>query len=533
MGYEELKRTNKSIGAQALGLIPKDAVWESIRKHGADFGVKGFSSYSFFNTMLFSQFTRCSSLRELAGAVATSPKAFREQFIPNPPRRTTLSDALRIRSWLVFKDAFDALLAFLSSVLLPDSSRFTFNNNLYALDSTIVSLCLALYPWATYRAAKGGVKVHTLYNVRTAMPSFVLLTDARTHDVLLAREMPLLASDIVVGDRGYIDYRLFYTWDKQGVFFVTKAKKTMSYTVLVNDFVPEPPSPGGISPQAINAANNMAKGLKDPFQVISDQTIELTGPKARHDCPIPLRLVTARDPLSGEEFGFLTNNRKLSAHTIAMVYRARWDIERFFRFLKQNLVIDTFLGTSENAVLIQIYSALIATLIITFLKEKAAVDWDFSNLVSLLNLNWFSYYDLTYFMDQPLFEQKPRIQTPPDQLFERTPLFRTGEVLRRSRVHAPAPSGGLQAPVDAAGAHEPPAEPVPQAPVDAAGAHEPAAEPVPQAPVDAAGAHEPPAEAGGDELATVAVRTHEQPADAGADEPSSADGAQDTPPRDS
>jgi Transposase DDE domain len=255
--------------------------------------------------------------------------------------------------------------------------RFRFKNKLLSLDSTTISLCLEMFPWAKFRRAKGGVKAHVLLDHDDYMPRYVLITEARRSDVKMADAFPLNPGSIVVMDRGYNDYALFGKWTDEGIYFVTRLKDNAAYEVLEEVPVPE------------------------NRNIRSDQLIRFTGEKAQKDCPCLLRRVVVWDPINEREIVLLTNLQDFGPTTIAAIYKDRWEIELFFKALKQNLKVKTFVGTSENALRIQIWTALIAILLLKWLHHLSKAKWSLSNLASMLRMNLFTYRDLTAWLDNP------------------------------------------------------------------------------------------------------------------------------------
>jgi IS4 transposase len=293
-----------------------------------------------------------------------------------------------------------------------------------------------MFDWAHYRTSKGGIKLHTLLDNETCLPTFVSITEAKEHDINAARTLSLPKGSIVAIDRGYVDFALFYRWDSEGIFFVTRPKVGMTYEVIKELVIPssETLSHSATSKQTdeTKADDEIKKTGKEmgkaekrllykkslvPCQVVKDQLIKLKSQKAHNDCPIELRLVTIIDPVKNCEMQFLTNKLDLTPRTIADIYRDRWQVELFFKCIKQNLIVKSFLGVSENAVRIQIYAALIATLLVKYLQFlPPKVDWNFSNLIHLLRINWFTYQVLYQWLEfphcsrQPPPKDSPRIQ---------------------------------------------------------------------------------------------------------------------------
>jgi hypothetical protein len=257
-------------------------------------------------------------------------------------------------------------------------SKFRFKHRLYSFDSTTIDLCLSLFDWAHYMRTKGAIKLHLLLDHEGYLPVFAHVTDGKVGDVDVARQLDLPADSMVVFDRGYLDYALYAHWNARGVWFVTRARTNMDYRVLDR--------------AEVRAGSG----------VIEDARIELVSKHAhRQGCTCPLRRIAYCDPASGEEFVFLTNNTRLAATTIARIYKDRWQIEAFFRAIKQNLKIKTFVGTGPNAVRIQIWTALVAMLMLKYLQLKSRLAWSLSNLTALLRWNFFTYRDLWLWLDDP------------------------------------------------------------------------------------------------------------------------------------
>lgn len=255
--------------------------------------------------------------------------------------------------------------------------KFRFKNKLLSLDSTTITLCLELFPWAEFRKAKGGVKTHVLLDHDDYLPRYVLITEAKRSDVKMADAFPLNPGSIVVMDRGYNDYALFGKWTAEEIYFVTRLKDNAAYEVTAECTVPQ------------------------NRKVRSDQLIRFTGDKAQSNCPCLLRRVVAWDEVNQQEIVLLTNLLAFGSTTVATIYKDRWQIELFFKTLKQNLKIKSFVGTSENALRIQIWTALIAILLLKWLHHLSKAKWSLSNLASMLRLNLFTYRDLQAWLNDP------------------------------------------------------------------------------------------------------------------------------------
>ena len=299
--------------------------------------------------------------------------------IANAPNKSTLSYANEHRPAALFEDLFyTSLNRFREQQGMgARKAKFRFKNKLLSLDSTTISLCLDLFPWAKFRRAKGGVKAHVLLDHDDYLPSYVLITEAKKSDVRMAQALDLNAGSIVAVDRGYNDYTLFGKWTDRGVFFVTRLKDNAAYAVVESAMGPL------------------------PRNILADELIRFTGAQAVKDCPHVMRRVVVWDPIHEREIVLLNNLLHFGPTTIAAIYKDRWEIELFFKALKQNLKVKSFVGTSRNALLIQIWTALIAMLLLKWLHHLSQAKWSFSNLASMLRLNLFTYRDLRRWLENP------------------------------------------------------------------------------------------------------------------------------------
>ncbi len=344
-----------------------------MKKHGGERAAKGFTCWTQFVSMLFCQLGRADSLREICNGLSCCLGRLVHLGISKAPCRSTLSYANQHRPAALFEELFWAASARFreQQALGGRKHKFRFKNKLLSLDSTTISLCLTLFPWAKFRRAKGGVKAHVLLDHDDYLPAYVLLTEAKRSDVKLADSFSLNPGSIVALDRGYTDYALFGRWTIAGVFFVTRLKDNAAFAVEAEFQTP---------------ANRPIR---------ADQIVRLTSIQARADCPGSLRRIVVWDADNQREIVLLTNLFDFGATTIAAIYKERWQIELFFKALKQNLTVKTFVGTSENALRIQIWTALIALLLLKWLHHLSKANWSLSNLASMLRLNLFTYRDLT------------------------------------------------------------------------------------------------------------------------------------------
>jgi putative transposase len=311
--------------------------------------------------MMFAQITHRKSLRDIVNQLHFQSKRLCHIGGANA-KRSTLADANNNRSAEFFQALFEQ--QYKKCAGLAPAKRFRFKNKLYSLDGSVIDLCLSLFPWAKFRKNKAGVKLHALLDHDGYIPSFLRITDAKSHEIQIARTLRLPKGSIVAFDKGYNDYAWFNSLNENQIFFVTRIKKNARYTVRERRRVIK------------------SKGLT------CDQTIRFTGVKTQ-SCPIPLRRIGYTDPETGKHYTFLTNNFELAARTIADIYKDRWQIEQFFKWIKQNLKVKKFFGTSKNAVMTQIWIAAITMLLLAYYKYKAKLRQNLSVILQLLQLNMF------------------------------------------------------------------------------------------------------------------------------------------------
>ena len=365
-----------SIFSQILTLVPRTVFQDAVNQHRAERHARGFSSWTQFISMLFCQLGHAQSLREITGGLAACEGKLRHLGVEEPPARSTLSYANEHRPWQMYQTLFDHLLARCQAEATGRKRKFRFKHKLLSLDSTVIPLCLSVFDWAQYKRTKGAVKLHMVLDHDGYLPSYAVLSDGKTADITVAKAMTFSAGTMLVFDRGYTDYNWWLQLTRQKVHFVTRLKDTAEYGIIESRPVPE----GG----------NI---LRDEVILLTKQ--ENIGPEA-YLRRIEIWLEDKQDTIV-----FLTNNMKLAASTIAAIYKDRWQIELFFKALKQSLKIKTFVGTSENAVQTQIWTALIAMLMIKYLQMKSTFPWSLSNLVALLRQQLFVYRNLFTWLDDP------------------------------------------------------------------------------------------------------------------------------------
>jgi len=372
-----------SIFSQLLQLFPRIEFEEAVRKHKAERHARGFLCWGQFVAMLFCHLGKAQSLREICGGLAASEGKLRHLGIPTAPKRSTLSYANEHRPWELYRSVFEQLLKRCQGEVGP-RRKFRFKNKLMSVDGSVVELCASLYDWAKFGRTKGAVKLHLVLDHDGYLPSFAVIEPARKAEVKVAREFRFEAGTIVVFDRGYIDFNWFRSLAQQGVFFVTRMRSDLVFQVKERRQRPK------------------------NSNVRADQVVLVGSPK--HDqLEIPLRRIKIWDEEKQETITFLTNHMEFGATTIAAIYKDRWQIELFFKALKQSLRVKTFVGTSANALKTQIWTALIVMLLLKYLQLRARYGWSLSNLVALLRQQLFVYRDLWAWLDSP-FQPPPALE---------------------------------------------------------------------------------------------------------------------------
>jgi Domain of unknown function (DUF4372)/Transposase DDE domain len=377
-----------SIFSQLLQLFPRGEFERAVHQHQAERHARGFSSWGQMVAMLFCQMGRAQSLREICGGLAACEGKLRHLGVSESPKRSTLAYANAHRPWQLYQTVFGQLLDKCQREV-RGSKKFRFKNKLLSLDGSVIDLSATMYDWAKFRQTKGGVKLHLLLDHDGYLPKYAVIEPARKAEIKVARKLPLEPGTILVFDRGYTDYKWFARLTKQGVYFVTRQRWNGYYRVVKQRKVPQ------------------------HGNILADQWV-LLGHRS-YRTGVAVRRVVVRDPETDKQFEFLTNHPGFAASTIAKIYRDRWQIEVFFKALKQSLRIKTFVGTSANALKTQIWTALIAMLVLKYLKLKSSYGWSLSNLVALLRQQLFVYRDLWTWLNDP-FEPPPALQGLHDQL---------------------------------------------------------------------------------------------------------------------
>ena len=374
-----------SIFSQLLQLFPRLEFEQVVKRHRSDYSAKGFSSWGQFVAMLFCQFGRAHSLREICGGLASCEGKLKHLGVSDSPKRSTLAYANRHRPWSLYQTVFEQLLAKCQLAVAGRGGRkkFRFKNKLISLDASVIDLSLSLFNWAQFRRTKGAIKLHLLLDHDGYLPSFAVVTTGKTSDIKVARRLRFERGTVVVMDRGYIDYEWFVQLTHQGVYFVTRLKDNASFEVVETRPVPRE-----------------GRVLKDQIVFFHSQAT----PDREHF----FRIVEIWDEEKQRSFTFLTNQFEFAATTISAIYKDRWKVELFFKAIKQNLKIKTFLGTNANAVKTQIWTALIAMLVLRYLQLMSTFAWSLSNLAALMRHQLFVYRDLFAWLNAP-FEGPPQL----------------------------------------------------------------------------------------------------------------------------
>jgi hypothetical protein len=375
-----------SLFSQILSLFERSDFARHVRDLKTEFRAKGFSSWDQFVAMLFCQLGQTRSLREITdGLLSCEGKLKHLGLVGHAPRRSTLSYANAHRPWQLYQRLFYDLLEQCQAI--SPKKKFRFKNRLLTLDSSMIELCASMYDWAHFTHTKGAIKLHCLLDHDGYLPVFAHIGEGNSSDRTVARSLDLPKGSVVVVDRGYCDYQLFNQWTQQGVFFVSRLRSSAQYVRVKSLPVPE----GG--------------------SLMGDHLVQFAAARGQPALPVWRRILFwCRE--KNEEIEILTNQLTWAASTIMAVYKERWQIELFFKSIKQQLKIKTFVGTSANAVQIQIWTALISILIIRYLQFRSRFHWAVSNLVALLRLSLFTYRDLWQWIDRP-FDTTP--EPPPEQ----------------------------------------------------------------------------------------------------------------------
>ena len=379
---------NITLFAQAIGKLPKENIRKIIRQAKTDKHCKGYNTWSQFISMMFCQFSGCDSVRDISNGLNSANGNLNHLSISRAPSKSTVAYQNAHRDSKVFRDIYYEMYRYFGQQAQWERGKFRFKMPIKLLDSSTVTLTMSLYEWAHYTTKKGAVKMHTLLDYDSLLPEFVNITDGKCGDNTAAFDIPVTPHSVVVADRGYCDFALLNDWDSNNVFFVVRHKDNLLYSQIKELDLPE----------------------KRAQNVLIDEIIELDGTQTKRKYPKRMRRIAVWNDEHDYVVQLLTNNFKLAASTIAELYKARWQIEIFFRSIKQLLKIKSFIGTSRNAVETQIWTALATMLLLCWLKHVAKYKWALANLVVSLRLNTFTKIDLEKWLNEP-FTPPPEVDS--------------------------------------------------------------------------------------------------------------------------
>jgi hypothetical protein len=355
----------KTLFAQVMDFVPWTSFTRIVDRYGGNSGVRTLSCAEQLRAMAFAQLTWRESLRDIEASLAANASKLYAMGFRSPVKRSTLADANESRDWRIWSDLAAVLIRRARKLYAGDSLDVGLDNTVYALDSSTVDLCLSLFDWAPFRSTKAAIKMHTLLDLRGAIPAFIHISDGKLHDVNVLDMLTFEAGAFYVMDRGYVDFERLYALHQAGAFFVTRAKSPMD------------------ARRVYSAPTDRATG------VICDQRVMLNGYYSARKYPEHLRRIRFKDPDSGKTLVFLTNNTALPALTIAALYKSRWQVELFFKWIKQHLRIKKFLGTSENAVKTQIWCAVSTYVLIAIVKKQLHLNASLYTCLQILSVSVF------------------------------------------------------------------------------------------------------------------------------------------------
>jgi len=373
---------NINLFSQIISKLDRNSFNRFVSNHQSDKYEKGYNSWTHLIAMLFCHFAKSQSVRDISNGLRSATGNLNHLGIQKAPSKSSISYQNKHRSWELFRDYYYWLLGHLGQQAGFKQVKFRIKTKIFLLDATTISLCLSLFDWAKYKTAKGAIKMHTLLDFDGNLPTYVSMSDGKTADNKGAYDIPLVKNSVIVADRFYNDFSLLNVWDSNKVFFVIRHKENIKYVVIKENELPE----------------------HRHQHILKDEIIELKNNKY----PKKLRRVAVWDDVNKQVIELITNQMTWTANTIGELYKSRWYVEIFFRDLKQLLHIKTFIGTSANAVMIQIWSALITILLLKVLKALAKYTWHLSNLVAFIRLNLFVKINLQLWLDNP-FENSENV----------------------------------------------------------------------------------------------------------------------------
>ena len=385
----------RTVFAQLLDCLPKYEFDKCVARYHGNFRVRKLPAYEQFLVLAFAQLTWRESLRDIETCLASFGPKLYHAGIRQPTSRSTLADANENRDWRIFADFAHVLIQQATTLYADEPFRWELQAAAYALDSTTIDLCLSLFPWATFRRHKAAIKLHTLLTLQGNFPTVIIITPGSVHDVNILDQLAWEAGSFYIMDRGYLDFARLHRLHQSGAFLVTRAKKNF------------------------RCARRYSRPVDKATGLRFDQTVVRTGLGTHHDYPDPLRRIGYRDPETGKVLVFLTNNFTVPALTITQLYRGRWQIELFFKWIKQHLRIKAFYGTSPNAVRTQIWSAIAVYLLVAILKKRLHLDLSLYTILQILSLTLFEKMPIS----QALSQLPPTSPSPAPQNHQCLPGF--------------------------------------------------------------------------------------------------------------
>ncbi len=388
--------TKVTLFSQIVSKLDRLSFNKIVKERQSDKHQKGYDSWTHLVAMLFCQFAKSQSVRDISNGLKSATGNLNHLGIKTAPSKSSISYQNKNRDWELFRDFYFSLFKSLGQQAGFKQVKFKIKSKIFLLDSTTISLCLSVFDWAKYKTSKGAIKMHTLLDYDGNLPAYVHLTNGKTADNKGAYDLPLVKGSVIVADRFYNDFHLLNVWDSNHVFFVVRHKENLKYATVKEFKLPE-----------------------DKHQhILKDEIITLSQPATQQKYKGKLRRVAVWSEEHQCVIELITNHLKWSPNTISELYKSRWQIEIFFREIKQLLHIKSFIGTTPNAVWIQIWTALITILILKALKAMAKYDWHLSNLIAFIRLNLFVKISLQQWLDKP-FEPPPK----PDHKYIQGVLF--------------------------------------------------------------------------------------------------------------
>jgi hypothetical protein len=361
----------RTLFAQVMDFLPWTTFQRIVDSYHGDRRVRRLSCAEHFRCMAFAQITYRESLRDIEACLSAQTAKLYHMGFRQPVSRSTLADANETRDWRIYAEVAHRLIAQAKTLYGGDSFGVQLSETVYALDATTIDLCLSVFPWAPFRSTKAAIKLHTLLDLRGPIPSFIHISDGKLHDVKVLDLFIPEAGAFYVMDRAYLDFERLFALDQSAAFFVTRAKTNTD------------------TRRIYSAPSNRSAGI------ICDQTIAFVGPLSKQRYPNHLRRIRFKDPETGKTLVFLTNHFKLPPTTVCSLYKSRWQVELFFKWIKQHLRIKTFLGTSENAVKTQIWIAISVYLLVAIIKKRLHLTASLHTLLQILSVTLFEKLDLT------------------------------------------------------------------------------------------------------------------------------------------